>query len=133
MDFLSVFSPNAGKYGVSLRIQSKCGKMRARITPNTDTFHVVNRVALISEYFPLKCMKFNTIDKNVTIFPIIVKAWTKLLLDSVKLFEYSFFAVSVVSSKPSVGPFRSFKISIFVVNMHRTAHYLLQFCPEKQP
>ena len=26
------------KYGVSLRIQSECGKMRTRITPNTDTF-----------------------------------------------------------------------------------------------
>ena len=27
------------RYGVSLRIQSECGKMRARITPNKDTFH----------------------------------------------------------------------------------------------
>ena len=26
---------------VSLRIQSECGKMRTRITPNTDTFHAV--------------------------------------------------------------------------------------------
>ena len=25
-------------YGVSLRIQSECGKIRTRITPNTDTF-----------------------------------------------------------------------------------------------
>ena len=28
-------------YFVSLRIQSKCGKIRARITPNTDTFYAV--------------------------------------------------------------------------------------------
>ena len=28
---------NAERYSVSLRIQSKCGKMRTRITPNTDT------------------------------------------------------------------------------------------------
>ena len=27
--------------GVSLRIQSKCGKMRTRVTLNTDTFYVV--------------------------------------------------------------------------------------------
>ena len=27
--------------GVSLRIQSKCGKIRTRITPNTDTFYAV--------------------------------------------------------------------------------------------
>ena len=26
---------------VSFRIQSECGKMRTRITPNTDTFHAV--------------------------------------------------------------------------------------------
>ena len=27
---------------VSLRIQSECGKMQTRITPNTDTFHAGN-------------------------------------------------------------------------------------------
>ena len=30
-----------GRYSVSLRIQSECGKMRTRITPNTDTFYAV--------------------------------------------------------------------------------------------
>ena len=38
--FWSVFSAfrlNMGRYGVSLRIQSECGKIRTRITPNTDT------------------------------------------------------------------------------------------------
>ena len=29
------------RYGESLRIQSECGKIRTRITPNTDTFDVV--------------------------------------------------------------------------------------------
>ena len=29
------------RYGLSLRIQSECGKLRTRITPNTDTFHAV--------------------------------------------------------------------------------------------
>ena len=29
------------KQSVSLHIQSKCGKIRTRKTPNTDTFHVV--------------------------------------------------------------------------------------------
>ena len=32
---------NTERYGVSLRILSKCGKMRTRITPNTDTFCAV--------------------------------------------------------------------------------------------
>ena len=35
------FGLNTERYGVPLRIQSKCGKMRTRITPNTDNFHAV--------------------------------------------------------------------------------------------
>ena len=37
----SAFGLNTEKYGVSLRIQSECGKIRTRKTPNTDTFHAV--------------------------------------------------------------------------------------------
>ena len=32
---------NTERYGVSLRIQSECGKMRAKKILNTDTFHAV--------------------------------------------------------------------------------------------
>ena len=35
------FGLNTKRQGVSLRIQSESGKMRTRITPNTDTFHAV--------------------------------------------------------------------------------------------
>ena len=35
------FRLNTERYGVSLRIQSECGKMRTRITPNTETFYAV--------------------------------------------------------------------------------------------
>ena len=34
---------NTERYGVSLLIQSECEKMRARITPDMDSFHVVIR------------------------------------------------------------------------------------------
>ena len=36
------FGLNTDRYRVSFRVQSKCGKMRTRITPNTDNFHAVN-------------------------------------------------------------------------------------------
>ena len=36
-------------YGISLRIQSKCGKIRTRINPNTSTFHEVQKN--VSSYF----------------------------------------------------------------------------------
>ena len=32
---------NKERYGVYLQMQSECGKMRTRITQNTDTFHAV--------------------------------------------------------------------------------------------
>ena len=35
------FGLNTERCGVSLRIQSKCGKIRTTITPNLDTFHAV--------------------------------------------------------------------------------------------
>ena len=34
------------RYSVSFRIQSECGKIRTRKTPNTDTFHIVITVIL---------------------------------------------------------------------------------------
>ena len=35
------FGLNTKKYGVCFRIQSECGKIRTRKTPNMDTFHAV--------------------------------------------------------------------------------------------
>ena len=45
--YFSTFGLNRGRYGVSLRIQSKCWKIRTRKTTNTDTFVVV-RVSYFS-------------------------------------------------------------------------------------
>ena len=38
----SAFGLNTERYCVSPRIQSVCGKMRTRVTPDTDSFYVVN-------------------------------------------------------------------------------------------
>ena len=35
------FGLNTDRYSISLRILSECGKIRTRITPNTDTFYAV--------------------------------------------------------------------------------------------
>ena len=45
--YFLVFGLNKEKYSVSLRIKSKCGKIRIRKTPNTDTFHAVPIRSLI--------------------------------------------------------------------------------------
>ena len=39
--YFNAFGLNTERYSVPLRILSKCGKVRTRKTPNTDTFHVV--------------------------------------------------------------------------------------------
>ena len=44
MEYLSIFSSNEQKCGPYLRIQSECGKMRSRLTPNTDPFHAVKLI-----------------------------------------------------------------------------------------
>ena len=36
------FGLNTQRYGLSLRIQSECEKIRTRITPNTNTFYAAN-------------------------------------------------------------------------------------------
>ena len=41
----STFGLNTEIYSVSLRIQSELGKMRTKITPNTDTFYAVGAMA----------------------------------------------------------------------------------------
>ena len=46
---MSVFPRIWTKYGeiLSFRIQSECGKMRTRVTPNMDTFYAVTIFVLI--------------------------------------------------------------------------------------
>ena len=38
------FGLNTERYGISVRIQSECGEIRTRKTPNTDTFHAVHDI-----------------------------------------------------------------------------------------
>ena len=46
------FGLNTGRYGASLHIQSKCGKIRIRITPNTETFYAIkNNIETYIKFF----------------------------------------------------------------------------------
>ena len=49
------FGLNTKRYSVSLRIQSECGKIQTRITPNTDTFYAV--IILCSAQMIQPCIK----------------------------------------------------------------------------
>ena len=39
--YFPAFELNTERYSVFLRLQSECGKIRTRETPNTDTFYAV--------------------------------------------------------------------------------------------
>ena len=41
--YFCTFALNTDRYGVSLTIQSKCGKIQTRKIPNTDTFHEASK------------------------------------------------------------------------------------------
>ena len=41
--YFCTFALNTDRYGVSLPIQSKCGKIQTRKIPNTDTFHEASK------------------------------------------------------------------------------------------
>ena len=48
--YFNAFTLNAERYGASLRIQSKCGKMRARITTNTNTFYTLDKCLILHTF-----------------------------------------------------------------------------------
>ena len=39
--YFLAFALDKERYGVSLRIQSECGKIRTRLTPNSDTLYTM--------------------------------------------------------------------------------------------
>ena len=45
--YFPAFGLNTEIYGVNLPIQSECGKIRTRKTPNTDTFYVVYLISVL--------------------------------------------------------------------------------------
>ena len=49
--YFSAFILNTERYGVSLRIQSECGKMWTRKTPNMDTFNAVIWIQFDNGFF----------------------------------------------------------------------------------
>ena len=56
-----VFELNTQRYKVALRIQSECGKMQTRITPNMNTFHAV--------FSPMKVLAFSRLLRlNISCF-----------------------------------------------------------------
>ena len=81
------------RYGVSLRIQSECGKIRTRITPNTDTFH-----AVLLFLVPNKIGYLREISMNVSTRKQHTEAY--LLLSSTLPGKYMEILISKLSIKP---------------------------------
>ena len=73
--YFLVFRLNTERYSESLRIQSHCGKMRTRITPNMDTFYAME-VTLYSGQFLLRdpegyfCFDYSSGELNESNFSV---------------------------------------------------------------
>ena len=53
--YFPAFRLNTERHGASLRIQSKCWKIRTRKTPNMDTFHALLR--MLKDYHAMKMLR----------------------------------------------------------------------------
>ena len=62
---LPTFGLNTERYGVSVRIQSEYGKMRTRITPNTDTFYAVIKLTKFDERWDELKLKLKLITETM--------------------------------------------------------------------
>ena len=60
---------NIESYEVSLCIQSKCGKMRTRITLNTDIFYAVQDFREKTEVIEIMLLKLTRPKEKVVLFP----------------------------------------------------------------
>ena len=81
------FGMNTERYGVSLHIQSECGKMRTRITLNTDTFHAVWRTKFFLDMWFLqwyRTLLWTIFWSNKT------QQWIKLLQKAKKTYLLNF-------------------------------------------
>ena len=76
-----IFELNTERYGVSLRIQSDCGKMRTRITPNTNTFH---SVLIMKVFLSAKVISELYIRTFVAIL-IVIKFLKKRILKAIEM------------------------------------------------
>ena len=60
--YFYAFGLNTERYSLSLHIQSKCEKLRNRVTPNTDTFYAVT--VYLSTNFSFDWMNINSLIIN---------------------------------------------------------------------
>ena len=95
--FWSLFSGIRTEYGEILHIQSKCGKMRTRITPNTDTFNAVIKCKrkdwIAKEYNlnPLQLLKYvNCWWQQNQELPNIIFLWNVLSENGITLSEWAY-------------------------------------------
>ena len=79
------FGINTERYSVALRIQSECGKMRTKITPNKDTFHAVNKIQNnLKSFCSDVATPFFCCVTDVYIFVTDVLVWSAVLKTSQK-------------------------------------------------
>ena len=93
--YFPTFGLNTEGYSVSVRIQSECGKIRTKKTPNTDTFHAVLLHKVEKKWFKGSslCEFWTHLNKYIEI--IIIKALKIITEKPVKDLWWSIFKKKV--------------------------------------
>ena len=81
------FRVNTGKYRVSFRIQSECGKMQTRITPNNYTFYAVLNTEICWEFYILRFVFRNECGKIRTRKAILLDIFQALVVTVFKVIQ----------------------------------------------
>ena len=89
--YFPAFGLNTGRYGVSLRIQSECGKIRTRKTPSTNTFYAVGVMDMVTTCWTVSCCFSNiSTKKKIQKTPRKIVCWVELPLWNFSVFTYKF-------------------------------------------
>ena len=98
--YFLAFGLNTERCSVSLLIQSECGKIRTRITPNTDTFY---RVEIFRELYCFTKLRATWVDDKKNYKIVLDKAKTKIAI-TVNLLDNCYFTVGNLTFKEVIQP-----------------------------
>ena len=111
--YFPTFGLNTKRYGVSFRIQSECGKIRTRKTPNTNTLHTV-----LTTSFWLKitdCIFANTYKKFVNVVQNLILTVLKLMVVPLLIFDNIKVETYILWEKPILKKqLKSATVTIFI-------------------
>ena len=125
------FGLHMEKYSVSLSIQSDCGKIRTRITPNMDTFHAVLAACHVCLYIWFE-KKLQINQQLVTLFHLLINNSHTFSSFSVLFHQKWYGSTSYVTSSQTTPVQDLRKLRIFRKVLRLDAGHMTEYIFQKQ-